>query len=145
MRTLLAACLLIASAAASAESYLVEAKVWIDGDLRGEPSVLVESGTEATIEMDQAGSGWRMNVLVEPPTVSEGAASDAVWLRIDISEQVDGEWEFLTDSMLGLRAGQTGSFSVVGTDTETATPENARLYVELSAAPVANAAEADPR
>lgn len=135
MRQMLIVFLLALSAGASAETYLVEARVWIDGELRGEPSVLVESGTEATIEMNQAETGWRMNVLVEPPMAHEGAASDAIWIRVGISEQVDGDWVFLTDSILGVRNRQPGVFSVVGPDVETAAPDNARLYVELTAAP----------
>lgn len=120
---------------ALAADYQVEARVWIDGELRGTPAVLVESGREATIEMDQVRSAWRMSVLIESPGREEGAAADAIWIKVGISERIDGEWSFLTDSMLGVPAGKTGTFSVVEPGVETATPENARLYVEISATP----------
>ena len=136
MRILLFLLALTAATAASAVDYRVDARVWIDGTLRGEPSVVVESASEATIEMVQGDTGWRMTVLVEPPMEHEGAGVDAIWIRVGISELVDGEWEYLTDSMLGVQAGSTASFSVVDPGVETATTDNARLFVELSASPI---------
>ena len=128
--------LLLSAGLASATDYVVESSVWIDGELRGTPSVVVEADKEATIEMAQGETGWRMTLLVEPPMEHEGAARDAIWIRVGISERIDGEWEFLTDSMLGVRTGSTGSFSVVDPGVDAATPESARLYVELNARPV---------
>ncbi len=126
---------LLAAGFASATDYVVESSVWIDGELRGTPTVVVESDKEATIEMAQGDTGWRMTLLVEAPMDHEGAAPDAIWIRVGISERIDGDWEFLTDSMLGVRTGATGSFSVVDPGIDAATPETSRLFVELNARP----------
>ncbi|MCA1780329.1 MAG: hypothetical protein LC637_13410 [Xanthomonadaceae bacterium] len=60
--------------------------------------------------------------------------------RVGIHQKVDGDWEFLTETMLGVPPGKPGKITVAapsdgpaGADTS---PENAPLYVELSATPV---------
>lgn len=124
-----------------ADEFEIEAKVWIDGELRGSPMVIVEEGKEATIEMDQGDSGWRMSLLVEPPMAHEEASRDAIWIRVGLSERIDGEWVFLTDTMLGARFGQPAHISVVG-DAEDGEPvprEQARLLVEMIARPAGEA------
>lgn len=136
LRILIVAIGMLVCGPALAADYQVQARVWINGELRGTPEVVVERGSEATIEMDQGRTAWRMNILVESPGSEEGATDDAIWIKVGISERVDGEWAFLTDSMLGVPAGKTGTFSVVDHGVETATPDNARLYVEISATPV---------
>ncbi|MDX1626063.1 MAG: hypothetical protein R3323_06080 [Wenzhouxiangellaceae bacterium] len=115
--------------------YEVSASVWIDGELRGRPSLVVEPGVEGTIEVGRPGGGWRLRVLVEPPAEVEGAAEGALWLTLGLEERVDGEWEFLTDSMLGIPPGRRGSVSVVEEGVQTASPENARLYVDVEVRP----------
>ncbi|NKI35828.1 hypothetical protein HFP89_11705 [Wenzhouxiangella sp. XN79A] len=124
--------LLTAALPAVATEYLVESRVWIDGELSGSPRLLVEADRAASIEVEQGDVAWRMSVVVEPPMAEEGAASDAIWVRVGISERIGEEWIFLTDSMLGVRRGATGSFSVVEPDIEIATPETARLFVEMT-------------
>ncbi len=124
--------LLAAALPAAAENYIVDARIWIDGELSGTPRLVVMPGTPASVEVEQTDVAWRMNVVVEPPGVEEGAATDAIWVRVGISERVGEEWIFLTDSMLGVRRGATGNFSVVEPDVEIATPDNARLFVEMT-------------
>lgn len=131
-RALLTLLVLAVALPAAANDYLVEAQVWIDGELSGTPRLLVQPDLPASIEVEQGDVAWRMSVVVESPEAREGAASDAIWVRVGISERVGDEWIFLTDSMLGVRQGATGSFSVVEPAVEIATRENARLFVELT-------------
>jgi hypothetical protein len=123
---------LAAALPAAANDFMVEAQVWIDGDLSGTPRLLVQPDVPASIEVEQGDIAWRMSVVVESPEEEEGAASDAIWVRVGISERIGDEWLFLTDSMLGVRRGATGSFSVVEPEVEIATRDNARLFVELT-------------
>ena len=137
--------LLTVAACALAETeiepqYLVKTKVWMDGELRGEPELLVEADKEATVTLEfNQGGAWRMDVLVEAPGEFENAMEGAIWLKLTIAEEVDGEWEFLTDTMLGMPPGQTGSISVVGEGVESATPENSNLFVEVTVEAMADA------
>ncbi|MEM7055236.1 MAG: hypothetical protein AAF446_11945 [Pseudomonadota bacterium] len=127
----------IAVAEQALPQYMIQTKVWMDGELRGEPLLQVEANSEAMITQQvNEGSAWRMNVLVEAPGEHENAIEGAIWLKLSIEEEVDGEWAFLTDTMLGLPAGQTGNLSVVDEGIEIATPENARLFVEVTVEPV---------
>lgn len=129
---LLSLIVLTAALPAVANDFMVEAQVWIDGELSGTPRLLVQPDVPASIEVEYGDVAWRMSVVVESPEAREGAASDAIWVKVGISERVGDEWIFLTDSMLGVRKGATGSFSVVEPDVEIATRDNARLFVELS-------------
>lgn len=135
-RVVLATIALAVALPAAATEYVVDSTVWIDGERSGSPRLVVESGTPATVEVAYGEVAWRMDVVVEAPMAEEGAASDAIWVRVGISERIDGEWIFLTDSMLGVRHGATGAFSVVESDVEIATPESARLYVEMTVSEV---------
>jgi hypothetical protein len=124
--------LLVVALPAAANDWVVDARIWIDGELSGTPRLVVMADTPASIEVDKGDVAWRMNFVVEPPKADEGAASDAIWVRVGISERVGEEWIFLTDSMLGVRRGATGNFSVVDPEVEIATPRNARLFVEMT-------------
>lgn len=116
--------------------YSVKTKVWMNGDLRGTPELVVQAESDAMIENRSGDDAWRMHVLVEAPHESENAMDGAIWIKLGIEQEVDGEWEFLTDTLLGLPPGQTGSISVVGEHVEIATPENANLFVEVTVQPV---------
>lgn len=132
VRAVLTLVVLVLALPAAANDFMVEARVWIDGELSGTPRLLVQPDVPASVEVEQGDIAWRMSVVVESPEAREGAASDAIWVKVGISERVGDEWIFLTDSMLGVRKGATGSFSVVAPDVEIATRDNARLFVELS-------------
>lgn len=119
--------------------YSVKTKVWMDGELRGTPELVVQAESDAMIENRSGDDAWRMHVLIEAPDESENAMDGAIWIKLGIEQEADGEWEFLTDTMLGLPPGQTGSISVVDEGVEIATPENANLFVEVTVQPVADA------
>ncbi|GEM_PF-1426852 len=117
------------------QEYLVETRVWMDGELQGEPSLQVQAGSDARIENRSGQTAWAMSVNIQPAHASEKAMDGAIWLDLAIEEEIDGTWQFLADTMLGLPPGQTGTVSVVGQDIETATPENAELFVEVTVRP----------
>ncbi|MFU8833579.1 MAG: hypothetical protein ACNA7J_15690, partial [Wenzhouxiangella sp.] len=52
-------------------------------------------------------------------------------LRIDIEQEVDGEWEFITDTIIGTPLGQPGRVTVVGSGEGESSPHLAPLFVEL--------------
>lgn len=122
-------------AAEEADQYVVDMTLWIDGEQRGTPMVVVEPDSPASVEVSDASGhgGWKIELLVEPPTVSEGAPVGSTWLNLTVYERRDGEWEPLADSLLGLREGRTGTMSVVAADVEQgdrpATPENSLVHL----------------
>lgn len=115
--------------------YRVEAEVWSGGELRGRPELVLTPGTPGRFEIHGPDSSWRIGVDVEAPSPSEKADPDALWLKVGIEQRVDGEWVFLTDTMLGTPLGRPGRISVVeGSEGEAeARPEDAALYLELTA------------
>lgn len=121
--------------AAEGEQYMVEMALWIDGEQRGTPIVVVAPGERAAVEVSEDGGegGWRIEVLVEPPARSEGAPSGAIWLDLAVHERVEGQWELVADSLLGVPEGQTSSMSVVDAGVETGTRENSRVYLTAQA------------
>lgn len=124
----------IASASALADEgrqYMVEMELWIDGEQRGAPIVVTSPGEAASLEIsDPSGDGaWRIEVLLEPPMASEGAPMGSLWLNLTVHEKVDGEWEALADSLIGVPEGRTGTMAVVESIGETATPENSLVYL----------------
>ncbi|MGB0514617.1 MAG: hypothetical protein ACPGJE_07230, partial [Wenzhouxiangellaceae bacterium] len=76
---------------------------------------------------------WRLTVEVESPAEGEGAEADSVWLKVDIEQWLEGEWEFLTDTMIGTPLGRPGKITVMGASDDESTPERAPLYVEMVA------------
>lgn len=134
------AMLLPALAAGSSETapddqYMVEMVLWIEGEQRGTPIVVVEPDTPASVEVgDGSGTkGWRIELLVEAPSAGEGAPIGATWLNLTVYELRDGEWEALADSLLGVREGRTATMSVVETGQEPATKDNSLVYLEAQA------------
>lgn len=116
--------------------YRVESEVWCSGDLRGQPELLIAPGESQHFEIDAPNTRWRLNVGVEPPAESEGAAPGAVWLKVDIEQFVDGKWQFITDTMLGTPLGQPGRITVVEQGQTESDPGTAPLYVEMTATAV---------
>lgn len=112
--------------------YRVESAVWCSGELRGEPELVLKPGVPGVFEIHSPASSWRLSVEVEPPAASEGAP-DSLWFKVGIEQQVDGGWEFLTDTMLGTPLGRPGIITVVGEGEQDASPETAPLYVEMTA------------
>ncbi|MFO7764519.1 MAG: hypothetical protein R6V61_12395 [Wenzhouxiangellaceae bacterium] len=113
--------------------YKVDSAVWCSGELRGEPELLLSPGVPDTFEIDGPESSWRLSVEVETPGRAEGAEPDSLWFKVGIEQLVDGQWEFLTDTMLGTPLGKPGIVTVVGDDDADSGPESAPLYVELTA------------
>ena len=112
--------------------YRVESAVWCSGELRGEPELVLEPGVPGVFEIHGPDSSWRLSVEVEPPAAAEGAP-DALWFKVGIEQQVDGRWEFLTDTMLGTPLGKPGIITVVEHGEQDSGPETAPLYVEITA------------
>jgi len=118
--------------AADQSRYRVESAVWCSGELRGEPELVLEPGVPGVFEIHGPDSSWRLSVEVKPPGVAEGAP-DALWFKVGIEQQVDGRWEFLTDTMLGTPLGKPGIITVVEQGEQDSGPETAPLYVEMTA------------
>lgn len=119
------------SAADKPDRYMVEMELWIEGEQRGTPMVLVEPGESATVEVSDASgeSGWKIDLLVDPPVASEGAPFGSIWLSLAVQELRDGEWELLTDSLLGLREGRAGTMTLVESGVDQATQENSLVHL----------------
>lgn len=126
--------------AADSSRYRVESAVWCSGDLRGEPELVLEPGVPGVFEVHSPDSSWRLSVEVEPPGAAEGAP-DALWFKVGIEQQVDGRWEFLTDTMLGTPLGKPGIITVVEEGKQASGPETAPLYVEMTASRIEPAPE----
>ena len=124
--------------AAESDQFVVEMDLWIDGEQRGTPIVVVAAGEGASVEVgDTSGeNGWKIDVLVEPPAASEGAPNGAIWLSLTVYERRDGEWQPLADSLLGVPEGRTGVMSVVEPGVEQATPENSLVYLTTRTSPL---------
>ncbi|HKL49674.1 MAG TPA: hypothetical protein VJ908_00790 [Wenzhouxiangellaceae bacterium] len=120
--------------------YRVESAVWCSGELRGEPELVLQPGVPGVFEIHSPDSSWRLSVEVEPPAASEGAP-DALWFKVGIEQQVDGRWEFLTDTMLGTPLGKPGIITVVEEGEQDSGPETAPLYVEMTASRIDPAQE----
>jgi len=120
--------------------YRVQSAVWCSGQLRGEPELLLEAGKPGQFEIDSPESSWRLRVEVEAPGTHEGAGPDSLWFKVGIDQKVDGDWEFLTETMLGVPPGRPGRITVAAPadsgEVVDTSRENAPLYVELSAEPV---------
>lgn len=124
-----------ASGAETRDRYMVEMELWIEGEQRGTPMVVVEPEEPATIEVGEPSgeSGWRIEVLVEPPVASEGAPVGSIWLNLAVHELRDGEWQLLTDSLLGLREGRSGTMTLVEPGVDQGTRENSLVHLTASA------------
>lgn len=101
-----------------AERYMVEMELWIEGELRGTPMVVVEADEPAEISSLEADglAGWKIELEVEPPGAGEAAPEGAIWLHLSIHQYEDGEWLHLADSLLGVPEGRANTLSVVQGD-----------------------------
>jgi hypothetical protein len=145
-RAVAVSCLLLAATWASAQDagssepgrYRIETAVWSEGQLRGEPELELAAGKAGRFVVRGPESAWRIGVEVEPPEAHEQADPGALWLKVGIEQWIDGEWVFLTDTMLGTPAGEPGRISVVEDDAggEAVGAEDARLFVVLVARPL---------
>ncbi|MEX2498370.1 MAG: hypothetical protein WD397_05795 [Wenzhouxiangellaceae bacterium] len=116
-----------------APTYVIDSAVWCSGELRGEPELTLAAGIPGTFEIHSPESSWRLSVEVEAPGETEGAAPESLWFKVGIEQRVDGEWEFLTDTMLGTPLGKPGIITVVDDGEQDSSPKTAPLYVELTA------------
>lgn len=120
--------------ASEAVRYMLEMELWIEGEHRDSPLLVVESGEPASITVDDAEgrSGWKIEVEVNPPGPAEGAPDGAIWIDFAIHQLEDGQWEHLADSMLGIHEGRTGKLSVADGSVQ-ATAANSRVFLEVRA------------
>lgn len=133
MRTvILMLALLSPIAHADQPQYRIDAAVWCSGQLRGQPELILTPGKTGSFEIDAPESDWRLTVEIEPAADNEHAMRESLWYKVGIEQKIDGQWEFLTDTMLGTPLGEPGRISVVDEDGSEA-PESAPLYVELTA------------
>ncbi|TVS11967.1 MAG: hypothetical protein EA419_06500 [Wenzhouxiangella sp.] len=140
----LAALALAPAAVAEEPLYLVEAELHIDGVQRGTPSMMLAAGSPASLETGSDEDGYRLEVEIEPVSAS-AAPANSLWLHVAVFERVDGGWEELVDSILGVPEGDTATLSVVDGDAM-ATPETAAVYlrIRVSREPVPEAEPAGP-
>jgi hypothetical protein len=120
------------SGAVAAEQYLVEIELWLDGEQQGTPALVVEAGSMASISRGDVESDevWRLEIEVEPADSHILSPGDALWVHVGVHQKIDGEWEHLADSILGVPEGQTATFSVVDGEAES-TPETAAVYLRI--------------
>ncbi len=118
------------SAMTFAEQFLVEAELWIDGEQRGTPTLIIDAGESASMEVDDGTAAWRLEVEVERPAGIDMAPAGSLWLHIGVHQQSEGEWQHLADSILGVPEGETATLSVVDGDAP-ATPELAAVYLRV--------------
>ncbi|MFU8830856.1 MAG: hypothetical protein ACNA7J_01755 [Wenzhouxiangella sp.] len=130
LRSIVAVIALSFSVIVAAEQFLVEAELWIDGEQRGTPTLIIEAGEPANMEVGDETSAWRLEVEVERPAGIDMAPAGSLWLHIGVHQQSDGEWEHLADSILGVPEGETATLSVVDGDAP-ATPETAAVYLRI--------------
>lgn len=121
--------------AADGDRYMVEMDLWIDGQQRGTPIVVVPPGELSTVEVGGADDqgGWRVDVLVEPPAESEGAPSGAIWLNLTVYRAHEGDWEPLADTLLGVPEGRAGTMTVVEPGVVRATRDNSLVHLTARA------------
>ncbi|QOC21359.1 hypothetical protein IC757_09855 [Wenzhouxiangella sp. AB-CW3] len=128
-------CLLWLGAAQASDEgarFLVEFELWLHGEVQGEPSMIVEAGQPAMVEVGGSDSGWRIEVEVERPAAYESAPDHAVWLHLAVHEQIDGEWEVLADTMLGVPEGQSGLLMVAEEGAAEPIPETSTVFLRAT-------------
>lgn len=115
--------------------YMVEMELWVDGERRGTPIIVLPPGEQGSVEVGDkdGGQGWKIEVQVEPPTATEGAPLGSTWLSLAVHELEDGDWKQLADSLLGVPEGRSSSMSMVEPGIENATPENSLVHLTATA------------
>jgi ribosomal protein S4 len=124
------------STAAAAEQFLVEAELWLDGERYDVPVMIVTPDEVSTMSplADSSRLQWRLDVEVERADDHMMAPDNALWVHVGIHQKIDGEWEHLTDSILGVPEGETAILSVVDGDAEAhpeASPETSAVYLRI--------------
>lgn len=120
---------LLCQAAAADQRYLVEAELWIDGVQRGTPSMLVLPNTETSLETGRLDERWRLDIEVEP-VEDRFAPVGTLWVHVGVHQFVEGIWDHLVDTIVGVPEGDYASVSVVDGDA-VATPETAAVYLRI--------------
>ena len=118
-------------AAAETSRFFIEAELWIGGEQVGTPSLVVPANSPASVEVGDEDSTWRLGFMVEPVTDAH-APADTLWMHVEVHQKMDGQWESVADSLLGVPEGEDATFSVVEGQ-QAATAESASLYLQISA------------
>jgi len=122
----------MAQADDEAAHYLISFELWMHGEPVDAPRMIVEAGQPASMEMDGPRGHWRIEAEVERPAANEYAPDDALWLHLAVHERVDGEWEVLADTMLGVPEGQPATFSVVEGEIDEPSPEDSLMFLRAT-------------
>lgn len=117
------------SCIAGNEGYLLDCEVWLNGQRQDDTVLVVGKDGIAAIEFSDADSAWRLELEVEETLPGEQAPDGAFWVHVKIHEQVDGAWEHLTDTLLGVVSDRPAALGIVSGKGEG--PEQARLYVAM--------------
>ena len=112
----------------AADQYLIETRLWLDGELAGSPTVIAQAGEPASLER-LGEPQFRLTLMIEA-VQDRFAPTDTLWLTVEVETPGEDGWEAMVDTLLGVQEGQTASFSVVEGADE-ATPETARLFLEV--------------
>lgn len=123
--------------AAAESSFLVEGELWLDGVQRGTPTLQVRPNSPASIEVGDEEQAWRLEVEVEPVDDTY-APADTLWIHVAVDQKVDGDWQRMADSMLGVPEGEPAIFSIVDDDAA-ATRETATVYLQIRTTRAADA------
>ena len=116
---------------AANEQFLVEAELWIDGQQLGTPSLQMTANSPASVSASGDDEGYKLEVMVEPVT-DHYAPENTVWLHVEVHQKLSGQWDSLADSLLGVREGETATFSLVEGE-QVASPDTAEVYLRISA------------
>ncbi len=130
----LLACVLLLGTAQADEGnrFLIEFELWLHGEKQGEPSMIVEAGQPGSMEVGGAEHRWRIEVEVERLAAHEYAPGDALWLHLAVHEQIDGKWEELADTMLGVPEGQPATLSVLDGQVDEPSPERSIVFLRAT-------------
>ena len=114
-----------------AAHYQIDFELWLHGESHGSPRMIVEAGTPASMEQGDGDRHWRIEVEVERPAADEYAPEDALWLHLAVYERIEGDWELLADTILGVPEGQASTLTVVEGEgeVEEVTPDNSLVYL----------------
>lgn len=112
----------------ASDQFLVETRLWLEGELAGSPTVIARAGEPATLER-LGEPQFRLTLTVEA-VQDRFAPTDTLWLTVEVETPGEDGWEPMVDTLLGVQEGQTASFSVVDGADE-ARPETARLFLEV--------------
>ncbi len=114
-------------------SFLIDFELWLHGEEQGSPRMIVEAGEPASMERGgDADRHWRIEVEVERPAAYEQAPGNALWLQLAVYEQVDGDWELLADTMLGVPEGQPATLTVVDGEVDEPSPESSLVFLRAT-------------